>query len=218
MFFIFSCTEDKNVELDQNLYSKIVHVSDNDNNVVEVKLSSVTEEIVENFDVSSLKLRTTKETDLMDRQNSVVENDLDLQADNEENLDYYDKTLFIDAISRNLKEDVTGFFVSVENDNSEIDVRTSTYYAYGSWGVRGAAVQYTWEKRSSCYLDIDLDKRTTSSSNWWTEMSDGTLPNVPGFWADVQSTEYYRYRLKVNSQGWRCWSDSNVSWNAWWLY
>lgn len=98
--------------------------------------------------------------------------------------------------------------------------KTKKYYSYGAYGVDGAMVELVSEDRSSCYLDIDLGKKNHEDQTFWQGIWNEKL-RAPG---DIESwcligagQTYYSYRLRINSQGWRCSDDDKVTWDYWWL-
>jgi len=203
---ISSCTKKEETKFSNEMafkYSKLVNIHDAFGNHAIVQISANDLDKVNEITENDLELKTTTKP-------FNVSGNVDIKVDENDAKSNKDmsKYVFIDIIEKDLADDVTGYSVQLkENFIQKLESRCLNcvkYYAYGSDGVRGAFVIYLDEERSSCRLDVDLDKLKTSSSWWYTGMADAVLHDPEETFFYCQSTEYYKYRLTIDMDGWHC--------------
>lgn len=216
LFCIFhSCTE-KEIEdsLTTNIpegfeYAKSFDIKDDEGNEVTVQLAANDKSILEDYQLEDFEFNISKETIDLSKSaefNLAQDETIAEESDNS-------TVLFINIIDHSMNEDVTGFNVIPKKD---FNLRTVTDFHFGALGARGAFVIYLDEDRSSCYLDVDLGRRDFGQT-FWRELGDAKLRNVDENVTFCNSTFYDEYRLRMNSQGWRCADDDKVLFAWQWL-
>jgi len=229
-----SCTKDEiptinnsEIEIPEGFkYAKVLKIQDDEGNIAVVQIAGNEEGKVNNFNKEDLVFKVSNERSAL--ANSIqfnITEDGTLTEEGADDVTFVEatensNTIFINIIKHQLNEDVVRFSVMPKNKNNSNTgaSKTQTYYIYGiTDGARGAEVEYHSEERRSCYIDIDLDKKDYDGQTFWNELWDermGVPETSESFW---QENFYYKLRLKINSQGWRCTNDDKVSFDAWFL-
>ncbi len=175
-------------------------------NVVEVQVSSNNSQVM-SLTVDDLSLFTTNRdfSNLTDRFNNnklVIQNHYDDNAMDDQ-MRASQNYVFIDVISFNLVDGVTGF--RVEPKKTEIEKRWTYDYEAGSSGVGGVSAGYT-SNTASGTVELKLSKKTASTNVFWQRLADGEISRPGDFWDYVSSTCYSRYRFGFKG------NSSNFDW------
>lgn len=199
----FSCEKELiRVEQDENkVFSKTLELSDNLGNQAIVSIASAQYSKV--LEISKDDLEFNIYTDLnvnlvnYDEPNLIEGKEFDRTKE-----EGFNQTVFIIVEKYIINENVKGFNVILKNNF--IETREVQFFEYGANGVRGTHVIMSSEEQPSCWLEIDVGKLKTTSSWFYTEMCDGRLDDPDDFHVCYESTEYYKYRLRLDVRGSGC--------------
>lgn len=183
-----STKEEELTESSPEFFRKYLKIEDEFGNMANIEVYSLDEENVNNITSENLKLVTTRK--------KLDKSILSPKETNSTVSKKDDKSkIFIDVLNYSIDDDITGFRVEVVSD---LELRSSFYYSYGSQGTRGVFVSGTVTPLAgaSCWIHYDLEKLTNSGSWWYSGLQEWNIfSGQSGSWC--YSGAYYKYRLEM---------------------